>query len=186
MALNGARGPHANDSLAEATSPMVSLDAMAFVYYMCKSSYAAIVFNFCLDISFSSCSCLFSVHDCFCCIYAFAIFFSFMSLMSRFFQTMHDGSRRRQKPIPVEHKSGTRGTKRPALVTSLTDFFRIWVLSIRWMTWRKDWALGFSRTLRCTTMWKMARVLGGYLTLGFCLLFWSRVLIQDGAGAGVG
>jgi hypothetical protein len=54
------------------------------------------------------------------------------------------------------------------------------------MTWRKDWALGFSRTLRCTTMWKMARVLGGYLTLGFCLLFWSRVLIKDEAGAGVG
>lgn len=54
------------------------------------------------------------------------------------------------------------------------------------MTWRKDWALGFSRTLRCTSMWKMARVLGGYLTLGFCLLFWSRVLIKDEAGAGVG
>jgi hypothetical protein len=89
---------------------------------MCKSSCAATVFKFSLDIFFSSCFRFFSVHDCFCCIYAFAIF-SFMSLMSRFFQTMHDGSRRRQKPIPVEHKSGTRGTKRRVLVTGLTDFF---------------------------------------------------------------
>ena len=50
----------------------------------------------------------------------------------------------------------------------------------------KGLGIGFSRTLRCTTTWKRARVLGGYLTLGFCLLFWSSVLIKDTAGAGVG